>query len=144
MCSSDLTVAGLTYASNKFNLGHYLIDNSQEIYLALQYKPIPRLYIKAEYFYAMHGDEYNYNFDSGYDPTAIPLLKNKTWDNKTIGLYITYEILNDVYIKTYFTHTETYGYDLNGHTAEEYLNTFTAPFYHGNLNTFGVSFNMGF
>ncbi len=138
------TVAALTYATNKFNLGHYLIDNSREIYLALQYKPIPRLYLKAEYFYAVHGDEYVYNNTSGYDPTSIPYLKNKTWDNKTIGLYITYEILNDVYIKTYFTHTETYGYDLNGHTAEEYLNTFTAPFYHGNLNTFGVSFNMGF
>ena len=138
------TVAGLTYASNKFNLGHYLIDNSQEIYLALQYKPISQLYIKAEYYYAMHGDEYNYNFNSGYNPTSIPFLENKTWDNTTLGLYVTYEVLNDVYIKAYFTQTNTKGYDLNGYTAEQYLNKFTSPFYQGKMNTFGVGFNMGF
>ncbi len=138
------TVAGLTYASNKFNLGHYLVDNSQEIYLALQYKPIAQLYIKAEYFYAMHGDEYNYNFKSGYDPTSIPFLENKTWDNTTLGIYVTYEVLNDVYIKAYFTQTNTKGYDLNGYTADQYLNKFTSPFYQGKMNTFGVSFNMGF
>jgi len=138
------TVAGLTYASNKFNLGHYLIDNSQEVYLALQYKPISRLYLKAEYFYAVHGDDYDYNFYSGYDPTAIPYLKNKTWDNTTLGFYATYEVLNDVYIKLYFTHTSTAGYDLNGISAQQYLEKFTSPFYHGTLNTFGLSFNMGF
>ena len=114
------TVAGLTYASNKFNLGHYLIDNSEEYYVALQYKPIAQLYIKAEYNYAWHGDEYNYNFTSGYDPTNIPLLKNKTWDSSTLGLYITYEILNDVYVKAYFTQTNIQGYDLNGISGEEY------------------------
>jgi hypothetical protein len=138
------TVAGLTYASNKFNLGHYLIDNSQEIYLALQWKPIAKLYLKAEYYYAMHGDDYNYNFHSGYDPTSIPVLENKTWDNTTFGIYATYEILNDVYFRTYYTFTNIKGYDLNGVTAQKYLDTFTSPFYQGKQNTFGFGFNMGF
>jgi hypothetical protein len=138
------TVAGLTYASNKYGLGHYLMDNSQEYYLALQYKPIAKLYLKAEYFYAMHGDEYNYNFKSGYSPVSIPLLKNRTWDNITFGIYATYEILNNVFIKVYFTQSNIKGYDLNGKTRQEYLNMFTSPFYYGKQNTFGFGFNMGF
>jgi len=98
------TVAGLTYASNKFNLGHR----------------------------------------AGYDPTNIPVLKNKTWDNTTIGLYATYEILNDVFIKAYFTQSNIQGYDLNGITAQQYLDRFTSPFYQGKQNTLGVGFNIGF
>jgi len=138
------TVAGLTYASNKFGLGHYLVDNSQEIYLALQWKPLARLYLKLDYNYAVHGDEYAYNFYSGYDATSIPFLENKTWDQSQIGFNATYEMLNNVFVKLYFTQTNTQGYDLNGYTAAEYLNHFTSPFYHGKLNTFGFSFNMGF
>ena len=138
------TVAGLTYASNQYNLGHYLIDNSKETYIALQWKPIARLYLKGEYFYAMHGDDYVYNNYLGYDATAIPVLKNKTWDNTTVGIYATYEILNDVFIKAYFTQSTTRGYDLNGITAQQYLDRFTSPFYQGKQNTFGLGFNMGF
>lgn len=138
------TVAGLTYASNKFNLGHYLIDNSQETYLAVQWKPVSRLYLKGEYFYAMHGDEYNYNFFQGIDVTSIPIVKNLTWSNHNLGLYATYEIVNDVFINAYFTQTETKGFDLNGFTAQQYLDRFTSPFYQGKLNTFGFGFNLGF
>ncbi len=138
------TVSGLTYASNKFNLGHYLIDNSDETYIALLWKPIAKLYLKGEYFYARHGDDFDYNFNSGYNPVKIPILKNKTWDNHTFGIYATYEILNDVFIKLYFTQTNIQGYDLNGITAQEYQNRFTSPFYQGKQNTFGVGFNLGF
>lgn len=138
------TVAGLTYASNKFNLGHYLIDNSQETYLAIQWKPIARLYLKAEYFYAAHGDDFDYNNYSGYSVVSIPVVKNLTWSNHSLGLYATYEILNDVFIKAYFTQTNTKGFDLNGKTAEQYLNRFTSPFYQGKQNTIGFGFNIGF
>ena len=138
------TVSGLTYASNKFGLGHYLMDNSQEIYIGVRVKPIERLYLKAEYFYAMHGDDFDYNFHSGYSPVSIPVLKNKTWDNTTIGFYATYELLNRVYVNLYFTATNTKGYDLNGRKAQDYLKKFSPEFYWGNQNTFGFGFNMGF
>jgi len=138
------TVSGLTYASNKFNLGHYLIDNSKETYIALQWKPVSRLYLKAEYYYAAHGDDYEYNNYSGYDVTKIPIVKNLTWSNHNLGLYATYEILNDVYIRAYFTQSETKGFDLNGITAQQYLDRFTSPFYQGKQNTFGFGFNLGF
>lgn len=138
------TVAGLTYASNKYNLGHYLTDNSKETYMALQWKPIAKMYLKMDYTYAMHGDDFEYNFYSDYDPTAIPFLQNKTWDNRTLGFYATYEILNDVFIRAYFTQSDIRGYELNGFTAQEYLDKFTSPFYQGKQNTFGLGLNLGF
>ncbi len=138
------TVSGLTYASNKFNLGHYLIDNSEEFYIALRIKPISRLYIKAEYFYAMHGDDYDYNNNSGYSSVSIPVLKNKTWDNTTLGFYATYELLNRVYIRMYYTISNIQGYDLNGQTSADYLDKFSPEFYWGKQDTFGIGFNIGF
>ncbi|RLD66683.1 MAG: hypothetical protein DRI84_04230, partial [Bacteroidetes bacterium] len=137
------TVSGLTYASNKFNLGHYLIDNSEEFYIALRIKPISRLYIKAEYFYAMHGDDYDYNNYSGYSAVSIPVLKNKTWDNTTLGFYATYELLNRVYIRMYYTISNIQGYDLNGQTSADYLDKFSPEFYWGKQDTFGIGFNIG-
>jgi len=138
------TVAGLTYASNKFNLGHYLIDNAQETYAAIQWKPIARLYLKAEYFYAMKGEDIVYNNNAGYDPVKIQPLANLTWSNHTFGFYATYELLNDVYVRAYFTQTDIRGFDLNGLTARQYLDRFTSPFYQGKQNTFGIGFNIGF
>ena len=138
------TVAGLTYASNKFGLGHYLMDNSQETYMALQWKPIARLYLKGEYYYAMHGDEITYNNYQGISVVSIPPLGNLSWSNHSFGLYATYEILNDVYLRAYFTQSETKGFDLNGQTAQDYLDLFTSPFYQGKQNTFGFGFNIGF
>jgi hypothetical protein len=138
------TVSGLTYASNKFNLGHYLVDNSKETYIAIQWKPIAKLYLKMDYMFAFHGDEYVYNYFSGPDPNKIPVLENKTWDNHTFGVYATYEILNDVYFRAYYTYSNIRGFDRNGVTAQKYLDTFTSPFYQGKQNTFGFGFNMGF
>jgi len=50
----------LTWASNSYNLGSYLNDNSQEIYLALRYKPIRGLDLGLSYTSAEHGNEYDY------------------------------------------------------------------------------------
>jgi hypothetical protein len=139
------SIAGLTYASNKYNLGHYLIDNAQETYIALQWKPFARLYLKGEYFYAMKGDDYVYNNHAiDYDPVKIQPLENLSWSNHTLGFYATFEVLNDVYIKAYFTQTDIRSWNLNGITAQQYLDRFTSPFYQGKQNTFGFGFNIGF
>ena len=92
----------------------------------------------------MHGDDFQYTKFPTFDLTSIPVLKNKTWDKKSFGLYVTYELLNDVFMKLYYTKTNIKGYDLNGKTAQQYLDKFTSPFYQGNKHTFGMGFNLGF
>ncbi len=39
-------VPTLTYESNNYNMGYYLRDNSREIYISVEYKPIRGLHLK--------------------------------------------------------------------------------------------------
>jgi hypothetical protein len=137
-------VPATTFASNYYNLGHYLQDNSKETYFSIIYKPISRLRIKLDYMYAMHGEDSDYSYNLGNDVVKIPVLKDKTWDNTTISANIEYELLNDVFINAYLQRSNIQGYDFDGRTAQEYLDEFTPEFYHGKNTTFGLGFNIGF
>jgi len=96
----------LTYASNSYNLGHYLGDNAQEIYLSLQYKPIRGLDFKLSYTDAKHGNEYDYvrrgtsNGLTGNVDGIIsqPSLGEIIWSNRTLALHGTYEVINNAYL----------------------------------------------
>ncbi len=51
-------VPTLTFESNYYNMGHYLRDNSQEIYIAAEYKILRGLHVRAYYLLAQHGPDY--------------------------------------------------------------------------------------
>jgi hypothetical protein len=82
----------VTFASDGYNLGNYLRDNSQEIYVALGYKPISRLSLTLRYLFAEHGDEFQYGLVPY--PTKLPVLQNISWQDEVIGLNATYSLLN--------------------------------------------------
>jgi hypothetical protein len=96
----------LTWASNGYNMGHYLSDNSQEIHLALRYKPIRGLDFALLFTDAKHGNEYSY-IRRGTDENGItgnvlqiisqPSLGDIIWRNQTIGFRTVYEIFNNAY-----------------------------------------------
>lgn len=136
-------VEATTFATNKFNLGHYLVDNSREIYFMLGAKPLPRLHLKMEYFIAEHGNDLDYSYTANYSLVSVPIVEELSWSNKTFSINAQYELLNDVFVKAYFQISDIRGYDRDGKTAEAYLEKFTPVFYHGKQNTFGVSFNIG-
>ena len=138
------TVESTTFESNRFNLGHYLRDNSREVYFALEYKPIARLRAKLEYFYAVHGKDIKYNNNSGFSVVSVPILHGKTWDNKTYTITAEYEVLSNVYFKLLYQMSNIQGYQVDGKTAQEYLDKFTPAFYHGKQSTVGFGFNIGF
>ncbi len=150
----------LTYASNGYNLGHYLGDNSQEIYAALQYKPLRGLDFKLFYTNAAHGNEYNYvrrGTSNGMTGNVLgiisqPSLGEIIWKNETIGLHGTCEVINNAYVffkveKSNITAQQptlpvTFGE--NRMTAAETLNHFTPAFYQGNKLTISAGFSFGF
>jgi hypothetical protein len=136
-------VGATTYATNKFNLGHYLTDNSREIYFTLGAKPIPRLHLQLEYFVAQHGNDLDYSYTANYSLVSVPIVEELSWSNNSFIFNLQYEILNDVYLKAYFQLTNIKGYDRDGKTAEAYLDKFTPVFYHGKKQTFGLTFNIG-
>jgi hypothetical protein len=127
----------ITYTSNKYNMGHYLRDNSRELYLALLYKPIRGLQVKLAYTLGQHGDDYDYS-DCANDPDCdlhkLPPLENITWENQTIQLDARYEVFNNTYVfMTYVAGNATGS-----------VNLFTPEYYHGKTNTFSFGANIGF
>ncbi len=130
-------IATQTYASNKYNMGHYLRDNSREYYLALGYKPIRGLSFNLSYTLAQHGDDYSYadcSSDPNCDLHKLPILKNITWENQTILFDAVYQIVANTYLYLKYQHSNITG------NVEKY----TPEFYHGETNTVSLGVNLGF
>lgn len=127
----------ITYESNRYNMGHYLRDNSRELYVALLYKPIRGLHFKLAYTLGQHGDDYDYaecanNPDC--DLHKLVPLKNITWENQTVQFDARYEIVSNTYVFL--------SYMLGNATGN--VEKYTPEYYHGKTNTFSFGANIGF
>lgn len=126
-----------TYESNKFTMGHYLIDNSREIYLGVRCRPLKSLNITAGITNAAVGPEYPY---TGKDKSGLglPFLITKEYQFTNLDFKISYEILNDLFI--------TAGCKLSKNKGAMAA-TYTAPYYYGKdgkTSTVFAGFNIGF
>jgi len=154
----------LTWASNSYNLGSYLNDNSQEIYLALRYKPIRGLDLGLSYTSAEHGNEYDYLRRDGVADAITkiisqPVLGDIIWSNKTIGFNAQYEVINNAYALINVAYSDIRGGSLKsatipgevvpptgytGTTEQFYLDLFTPKYLQGKHTTVTVGFSFGF
>jgi hypothetical protein len=127
------TMPTTTYESNFYNLGHYMQDNSRSFYTEIAYKPIRGLEAKMYFQFAQHGRDHEM---LGTDRLEVVQLFMDTveWENKTFGISISYQVLNDIYVFGDFVHREITG------DAEKY----TAAYYQGTTNTFSIGVNYGF
>jgi hypothetical protein len=135
-------IATTTFESNVYNLGHYLRDNSQEIYFALRYKPIRGLSIDLSYNLGLHYNDYVYG--TMPDPDRMPVMQDLTWRNNEISLLGKYEFLNNAYVFAGLTLGNTEGYDVDELTAQYYLDKYSPGIFQGETTTFRVGFNVGF
>jgi len=146
------SIPAITWASNGYNLGSYLDDNSQEVYLAVRYKPIRGLDLSLSYVDAKHGNEYNYDRHDVGNIISQPVLHDITWSNKTVGFNAQYEIINNAYALVSIAYSDIRGYNLTStpiagevrETAQGYLDLFTPPYLHGKNTTVTVGFSFGF
>jgi hypothetical protein len=148
------SIPALTWASNGYNLGSYLGDNSQEMYLSLRYKPIRGLDLNLSYVDARHGNEYNYVRDGHAIDNIIsqPALGEITWSNKSVGFNVQYEVVNNAYALINVTYSDIRGYNLSStpitgevrETAQGYLDMFTPAYLQGKNTTVTVGFSFGF
>ena len=127
-------VPTITYESSKYNLGNYLTDNAQEIYLDLQYKPIRGLVIDLSWIYALKGPDYT---ELGGTRNGLPFIETVEWKNNTIAFKARYEIINDGYLYVGFEHS-----NISGDTV--YIEKYTHPMWHGKNNSMEVGINFGF
>ena len=147
------SIEALTWASNGYNLGHYLGDNAQEIYMAVQYKPIRGLDLKLSYVNAVHGKEYDFVRDGILNIISQPSLGPVIWSDETIGVKAVYEVFNNAYAIVDFGYSNIRGYNtaasvqsenVNTLTAQGALNYFTPKFLQGRNSTIMFGFSFGF
>jgi len=126
-------IATTTYASNDYCLGHYLRDNSMEIYLALQWKPIRGLTLKASGTLAQHGTDLPYSYDKDYQVDGVPFLGEKVWENQELAIMARYEYINNAF---FFLE-----YSRASHAGDVQYNP---AFLHGTTDNFTIGLNLGF
>jgi len=127
-------IASTTFASNNYNLGHYLGENAQEIYLEAGLKLFRGLKASLSYTKALKGPEHIYQVINGNaNIKGLPFLQYVDWQNQSITGLIRYEIINDAFIFAQITMS-----DIKGNT------TYTPDFYLGNQTTIFGGLNFGF
>lgn len=131
-----------TFETNSYNLGHYMRDNAQDLFLLITFKPIRGLRVDLSYNFAQHGNDYIYGVDEPND--MQPMLKDITYQKNVIGLKGKYEFINNAYVFAGIFISDISSNDVDGITAEEYLNMFSPEMYWGNTTTINLGFNIGF
>ena len=159
------SIPTLTYASNSYNLGHYMGANSQSIFAELQYKPVRGLSLKLNYTCDTKYNVYDYIRSINTTIIAYKPFDERTWQNDVFGFDATYEIFNNCYAVVNFQYNharafapaserkagENRGWNADGTSrdlsgdelAAYYLNMFTPVYYQGKNFTFmcGLSFS---
>ncbi|MFP4025523.1 MAG: hypothetical protein ACLFVR_13445, partial [Thiohalospira sp.] len=120
-----------TFESNGYNLGHYLMDNAQELYLAVQVKPVKTLSLKMAYLFAQKGKDYN---ELGGSRLGNPFMDSVEWENQSVSFHARYQIINDGYVFITYLFSNISGE----------LDKYTAPMFHGKQNTISFGLNFGF
>jgi hypothetical protein len=93
-------VPTLTFQNAGYNLGYYLKDNSREIYVALDYRPLRTLDINLSFLDAIRGPDYN---ELGGSNVGNPPMAFIQWHNTSYGIKASYQIINDLYTWISFT-----------------------------------------
>ena len=129
-------ISTTTFASNNYNMGHYLGQNAQEIYASIKVKPMRGLSLDVSYTQAIKGPVKDFAQINGVNNVAgATYMENILWMNNTTALKAYYEITNDV-----FVFAEGRYSDVSGLMTSAY----TPDFYKGKTKTISLGMNIGF
>ena len=129
-------ISTTTFASNNYNMGHYLGQNAQEIYIGLKVKPLRGLAINLSYTQAIKGPTKDFQQLNGVNNVAGAIfMEDVFWMNNTTSIKAYYEILNDVFIFAEGSYS-----NISGIATPIY----TPDFYKGKTKTINLGMNIGF
>ncbi len=150
----------LTWRSNSYNMGHYMGDNAQSVYLQLSYRPIRGMRLLLSYTNDTKYNAYSYlrggGSSGGISQTIAQKPFNKAiWCNNDITFSGIYEVHPNMYLRLNLTYNNARGYDNleqsissedagENCTAQYYLNQFTPVYYQGKNFTASLAFSFGF
>ena len=139
----------LSYTSNGYNLGHYLGDNAEELYVAFAYKPIRGLTLKLHYLMAKKYNDYKYMRKGVFDIISQKPFDEKVWRNDEVKLHAVYEVVNNAYAFVDLGVSSVRGFTPESDAipveirldAQGYLKRYTPAFYWGENFTVKMGFS---
>jgi hypothetical protein len=123
-------VPTLTFETQHYNLGYYLRDNSRELYVAVDYKPIRTMNIGMYFTDAIRGPDYT---ELGVDRLGNPPLASVQWQSTVFGLKASYQVINDLYVWTNFTKSNIRGDE-----------RWSPEYFYGKKSTLNLGITFGF
>ena len=146
------SIQAITWASNSYNLGHYLGDNAQQFFAFINYKPVKGLNLNLSYTKDQKGNDYEYVRRNTKQILAQPILKDIVWENDIVSFKALYEVWPNAYATVQVDWNNARGYDVdspaiegeNRLDANGYLTKFTPSFYQGSNITATCGLNIGF
>lgn len=119
-----------TFETVKYNMGHYMKDNSREWYLAFDYKPMRAMNINLFFIDAIRGPDYT---ELGGSRVGNPPLETIEWHNTTVGIKASYQVINDLYTWVSAAYS-----DINGDTR------WSPEYFYGYKTTLNIGATVGF
>lgn len=153
------SIETLEYTSNSYNMGHYMGDNAQSIFVELSYRPIRGMHLALSYTGdTKYNQYYYYRNVIGTTISQKPFGK-PIYRNDQVDLRLTYEVHPNMYLVAGLCYNNARAYDNKGNqesayiddkTAEQmgsadfYLNRFCPTFYQGKNFSANIGFSFGF
>ena len=166
------SISVLDYTSNSYNMGHYMRDNSQSVFIQLSYRPVRSLRLTLDYTMDTKYRAYDYvrhNIAGTRVPYPIIAQKpfsEKIWQNDEINFRAIYEVFNNCYAHVDFTYNNTRafaptseriegedrGWNADGTSMElagdelvnYYLNKYSPVYFQGKNFTVTLGLSFGF
>ncbi|MCQ2341034.1 MAG: hypothetical protein MJZ48_01040 [Paludibacteraceae bacterium] len=149
----------LEYTSNSYNMGHYMGDNAQSIFVELSYRPYKGMWLALSYTNDTKYNQYYYVRDVVGTTISQKPFDKAIYKSDQVDLKFTYEVHPNMYLVAGLCYNNSRGYDnlgdyhsgdVNEKTAEQmgdaayYLNKFCPSFYQGKNISANVGFSFGF
>ena len=158
------SIDALTWTSNSYNMGHYLGDNAQSIFVEASYRPIRGMIVKLSFTHDTKYNSYPYlrvhreNGQKVEPENGISSVisqkpfANKIFTNMELKASCVYEVLPNLYVRASLMYNNAQGYDrltgtipceLTG-TAQQMLSRYAPIFFQGRNITAVVGASLSF
>ncbi|MFT6998375.1 MAG: hypothetical protein ACJAQ4_002136 [Cryomorphaceae bacterium] len=88
-------IESTTFASNQYNMGHYLGENADEIYGCIEFIPMKNLRFKAGLWYVRKGEQHVYDIINGNaNVTGLEFMETVDWSQTGASFSAEWEVIN--------------------------------------------------
>ena len=128
----------LQYTSNSYQMGHYMGDNSQSIFLQLAYRPVRGLRLTLDYTRDTKYTAYPYIRKDIKTVISQKPFAEKIWQNDEVNFRAIYEVFNHCYAHVDCTYSNACAFGTTD------INTYSPVYLQGRNFTFTRGLTFGF